>query len=149
VTLDASILAVRRHLMQHLANTGAAPSVPDLAVTAGCTEAEVRAALRALADHHVVVLEPGSDALRMAHPFSAVPTPFPVRAGARRWWGNCIWDALGIAALMEEGTAIDTPCPDCADPLTLRVSADRALAGDGIVHFAVPAARWYEDIIDT
>jgi hypothetical protein len=37
----------------------------------------------------------------MANPFSAVPTPFLVRSGDRSWYGNCIWDALGIPAMLQ------------------------------------------------
>src|SRR5437667_11759339 len=42
------------------------------------------------------VLQENGELWRAA-PFSAVPTAFPVKVGDRSYYGNCIWDALGIA----------------------------------------------------
>jgi hypothetical protein len=36
----------------------------------------------------------------MAMPLSAIPTPFQVEVGGRHFFGNCIWDALGIVAML-------------------------------------------------
>jgi hypothetical protein len=49
-----------------------------------------------LAEHHGVVLHPGSDEIWVAHPFSTAPTGFRVRAGSREWWANCAWCSLGV-----------------------------------------------------
>lgn len=142
-------LALRTRLMQRIVDGGSVPAAQQLAAAVGCDVTVVRAAFAELAEHHVVALDAASGELRMVHPFSAVETPFSVRIGPKRWWGNCIWDALGIAGLFAEEALIETSCPDCGEPLTLRTSAARELAGDGVVHFAVPAARWYENIVDT
>jgi hypothetical protein len=101
---------------------------------------------RRLAEAHVLVLEPGSDEVWMAMPFSAKPTAFRVTAGETAWWANCAWDALGIAAATGCDVEIATDCPDCAEPLGLRVEAGALVPAPGIVHFAVPAAHWWDDI---
>jgi hypothetical protein len=47
--------------------------------------------------------------------------------------------------------SIDTRCPDCATPLSIEVR-DGHLTSDSsgvVVHFAVPAARWWADIVFT
>jgi hypothetical protein len=36
----------------------------------------------------------------MAHPFSAVPTPYPLRTPERTCWADRTWDAFGIAGLL-------------------------------------------------
>lgn len=62
-----------------------APSIQELAAQFQCDVAQARAALKVLADHHGVVLHPGSDAIWVAHPFSAAPTTFVVRSGGCTW----------------------------------------------------------------
>ena len=98
-----------------------------------------------LADERLLVLRPDGAEIWMAQPFSAVPTPFRVECAGRSYFGNCIWDALGIPALVEADGTVCTACADCGDPLELRVEGGRLLDG-GVAHFAVPAARWWDDI---
>jgi hypothetical protein len=95
----------------------------------------------------VIVLAPGTDEIWMAAPFSALATPFRVHVGERAYWGNCIWDALGIVALLGGTGSVRFNCPDCGDPLAIDVRDREPITGDDLlVHFAVPAARWWEDI---
>jgi hypothetical protein len=77
---------------------------PTIARTASALSTppdDVEASLQRLADGHVLVLQRGTGEILMANPFSAVPTPFLVRSGDRSWYGNCIWDALGIPAMLQ------------------------------------------------
>jgi hypothetical protein len=168
-SLDARVrLAVYHTLLE----TGAAPSASAIAATAGFDVGDVRASLERLAAAHVLVLHPGSSEVWMAMPFSAVPTAFRVEAdapdgAAGAWWANCAWDALGIAAMLhgaghEAGRApihITTTCPDCEAPIALTVrpeAGDDAVTANAagtlchgaqpVVHFAVPASQWWDDI---
>ncbi len=140
---------VRLHVMRRVIETGRVPLVNETALALSRPPAEVAVAHRQLAEQHVFVLEPGSSELRMASPFSAVPTGFEVRIGKRQWWGNCIWDALGIGAALHEEAHIFCHCPDCGDSLSLSVSGPTVSGKSGLVHFAVPAAKWWDDIIYT
>jgi hypothetical protein len=96
-------------------------------------------------DAHMLVLQPSGELL-MASPFSAVPTPFVTEAGARRWFGNCIWDALGILATLPSDGRVVTSCAGCGDAMVLEVR-EGVVSGGGIVHFALPARRWWDDIV--
>jgi hypothetical protein len=82
----------------------------------------------------------------MANPLSARPTPFRAEVGARRWYGACIWDALGILAMVHADGTVRTACPDCSEPLVLTVSNADVGGDPGVAHFAVPAAQWWDDI---
>ena len=82
----------------------------------------------------------------MAGPFSAVPTSYRVRAGRRMWWANCAWDMLGIAALVGEPVEIEAQCTDCGQPMPMHIDLREELDIDAVVHFLVPARRWYDDI---
>ena len=58
--------------------TGRIPLIADLTHVLGASVSTVRTLLRQLARDHVLVLQPGSDEILMAMPFSAVPTTFEV-----------------------------------------------------------------------
>jgi hypothetical protein len=97
----------------------------------------------------MLVLQPDSGEVLMASPFSAVPTAYRVEAGEQGWWANCIWDALGVCAMIRSDATVLTSCPDCGEAMSLTVEAGELLPAPGIVHFAVPAARWWKDIVFT
>jgi hypothetical protein len=142
---------VRKVVYDVTLTRGFPPSLADAAKSLGATLAEARAAFRRLADAHVLVLQPDSDEILMANPFSAVPTPFVVELDAFTCFGNCIWDALGIGAMMKRDARIKTSCGDCSAVMELRV-ADGVLQDtpqnmQGLIHFALPARRWWDDIV--
>ena len=85
----------------------------------------------------------------LADPFSALPTSYPVFAGEHHWFGMCVWDALGILALAKVDGHAPTQCPVSGQDLDLRVEGGALTHADGVVHFAVPAARWWEDLAFT
>ena len=137
---------VRLALYEQLLATGVMPGAADLAARLNFPVAAVMGAFERVTS---IVPEPGDPArVRMAKPFSAVPTPFDVESGGRRWYGNCIWDALGIAAIVDEDAEIRCSCGDCDEPMTVAIRSGR-VSGDGIVHFGTPAIHWWDDIVYT
>ncbi len=141
---------VRVHVIRTAMETAAVPSAQETAASLGIASDEATQAYRSLADAHAFVLEPGNPTrLRMANPFSGVPTAFSVEAAGKRYFGNCIWDGLGIVALMGGAGRVSTSCPDCGEGLALRVSNGVLTSTEGVVHFSVPASRWWDDIIHT
>ena len=141
---------VRLHILRALLAGGVAPSVGDTGAALGVSESEVAAAYDRLAANRVIVLRPGTRDMLMAAPLSAVPTPHVVRmADGRAHYGNCVWDALGVIAMLGRDGDVATACADCEAPLTLTVRAGALQPTDAVVHFAVPAARWWEDIVFT
>jgi hypothetical protein len=135
---------VRGEVYRSFRDESAAPSVAELSRRVGAPEDHIVAALRALADEHCLVLLPGTDTIWMAHPFSGIETDFVVTVGERKWFANCAWDGLSILALFGDGT-LDTHSPGSGDPLRFLVR-NRVVSGEGIVHFLVPAARFWDDI---
>jgi len=126
---------------------GSPPAADQLATQLGIPLTEVRDSLERLATGRALVLQPGSREILMANPFSAVPTPFAVRADGRLYFGNCIWDALGIPAMLKIDGHIATSCGCCGEAMTLNVVDQRLEPASGVVHFAIPAKRWWEDIV--
>jgi len=121
---------------------------PPLIADFGAPAAEVIESLRRLADGRVLVLQRDSDEILMAAPFSAVATPFAVESGGVSYFANCIWDALGIPAMLHRDAEISTSCGDCGTSMTVRV--ENGVAQDnGLLHFALPAREWWNDIVFT
>jgi Alkylmercury lyase len=145
--LDAS---VRLHIITQLLDRGAAPSIANTADALGASEADAAAAYDRLAAGRIIVLRPGTRDVMMAAPLSAGPTPHIVRlADGRTRYGNCVWDAMGVLAMTASDGDVDTTCQDCGAPLHLSVRNGTLTPSDAVVHFAVPASRWWEDIVFT
>lgn len=141
---------VRLAVLERTIESGQVPDAAELARLLSVDEASVVAAFRVLHDGHVYVLEPSDPTrLRMANPFSAAPTAFSVSARARRYFANCVWDALGIVSLLGGEGTVETACPDCQERLTLRVAGRELVDAQGIVHFSVEARHWWDDIVFT
>jgi hypothetical protein len=137
---------VRIAILHHFLDQGSAPTHQDIAATLGITPVEAEAAFARLHQAHTIVLAPGSPYIWMANPFSAIPTTYKVRAGATEWWGNCIWDSLGIIAMAGRDGRVEGSCPDCGEPLVVEVRDGEIRHHDEVVHYSVPAAHWWDDI---
>jgi hypothetical protein len=142
-SVDAS---VRLHVYRFFVDEGRPPVPPEIAEALHIEQSAVEDALRRLAAEHVLVLAPGTPYVWMANPLSAIPTPFAVEAAGRAWFGNCIWDGMGIVAMLGGTGTVRTWCPDCRERLEVSIQDGHVTSGDGVVHFAVPAAHWWDDI---
>jgi hypothetical protein len=139
----------RMAIYREFISRGRAPGSAEMARRLGCTVAEMRGALERLGRNHAIVLEEGTREILRAAPFWASPTAFQVESGRRRWWASCIWDALGIPAMLGKDVRILTACGCCSEAMTLSVRGGKLGRARGVIHFAVPARRWYEDIVFT
>lgn len=140
---------VRVAIFQRLIDDAVMPTAEVVAHHLGLDAAAAREAFQRLHAGRAIVLEPGrDDAIRMANPFSGIETPFSVEANGKRYFGNCIWDALGIPALLRADADIVCSCGDCGAPMRISVRSGN-VQGDGIIHFGVPARHWWDDIIFT
>jgi hypothetical protein len=147
--MEARLLGVRNLTYGLFVELGRAPTVEEVARAAGTSRVDVETIWRELHQQHALVLNPGSREIRMANPFSAVPSAYRVNAADRWWYANCAWDAIGICAALHVGGRIETSCPDCGEEISLEVR-DQAVGDEGLLfHCLVPAARWWDDIVFT
>lgn len=140
---------VRAYIYDAIFTSGAIPTVAATAAGLACPPDDVATAFRRLAQGHVLVLQQERDDILMANPFSAVPTPFQVEAGGRSYWGNCVWDALGILAMLKRDGQVVTGCGDCNAAMTLTVRDGTVVDSPGVAHFSVPAKHWWDNIVFT
>jgi hypothetical protein len=138
---------VRRYVYDHTMKEGLPPTMAETASALSTPSDNVSASFQRLADGHNLVLQRGSGEILMANPISAVPTPFLVRAGDLSWYGNCIWDAVGIPAMLKQDATIEASCGCCGTAMRLAVTNGSLEEAPGIAHFAIPAAHWWDDIV--
>lgn len=144
--VDDADLAVRNLTYRMFVELGRAPTAHEVAAAGGFGAADVQQSWQRLDSEHALVLKTTAQEIRMANPFSGVPTDHRVWAAGRWWYANCAWDAIGICAVLHEDGHIATSCPDCGDSLEVEVN-DRQAEGAGLLfHCLIPASQWWEDI---
>jgi hypothetical protein len=151
--VDEHDLLLRNLTYALFVHLGRAPTSEEVAERAGQESGDVVTGWRRLHDQHALVLEDPADTtqpvIRMANPFSGVPTPFRVQAAGRDWFANCAWDAFGIPAALHADGRIRSTCPDCGLPIDIHVGDGKPDVTDLVFHCLIPAARWWDDIVFT
>jgi len=141
---------VKLAIYEITAKTGRIPDAAEISRKIDINENEVLAAFARLHSKRLLVPEPGDPArIRMAPPFSGVPTAFPVEANGKRYYANCVWDAFGVAAALHTDALIPASDGFTGEPLTLEVKNNQPVLRPYVAHFAVPAAHWWDDIVFT
>src|SRR5260370_11262490 len=138
-------LAIYRFTVQR----GHVPKASELARALSWSERAVRAGFLRLADAHILVMQQESPEILRLAPFWAVPTRFLVESGRHVWWASCVWDALGIPAMLNRDARITTACGCCDSAMTLVVRKRKLMPERGMIHFAVPASHWYDNVVFT
>lgn len=138
---------VRTQVYASFARSGRCPSLDDLAAVTGASPSRVRGSLLALQDAHQLSLTEGGEAVLMAHPFSAVPTAYPVETSDFTCHANCAWDAVAIPAVLRRDGWTRTTCPSSGEPLEYGVKNWKVEGhAETVVHFLTPLRRAWVDI---
>ncbi len=142
--------SVKLNIYATISETGQAPTAMDVARALGAAVDDVLAAFARLHQKRLLVPEPGDpQRIHMAPPFSGVETPFKVQVGDKTYYANCAWDALGIPAALRKDALIHAADGFSGEPILLEVREGKPVPQPCAIHFAVPAARWWEDIVHT
>ncbi|HEU0293646.1 MAG TPA: organomercurial lyase [Anaerolineales bacterium] len=189
MTDDSLLWQVRHFVYNHFADTTQPPSVEDTALHFNISTEEASELHRQLHHRHAIFLEPGTSTIRMANPFSGIPTDFKVHANGMTYYASCAWDMLGIPAALHTDAVIEAVYTESNESVQLEVkngqittnhSDDVTLsASEGslppkretlpgtcargkcrsqqplpqsdmlLVHFPLPFARWYDDLVFT
>jgi len=144
---------VRLYVFEHFLEHAVPPLVEQLMPEFHLTRPETVAVLREVAEARGVAVVKGTSRILMAWPFSAIATPYAVRAGGKRYYANCSWDAIAFHAMLgEQPIRVDSYCHHCARPIEIEFEAGRATLVEPsttIVYLALRPTQWWEDIILT
>jgi hypothetical protein len=142
-------LAVKLAVYRHFAGTATRPSPEDIASASGVPASEVPAVYARLRAARVLLLEDDGVSIRMAPPFSGVPTQHVAEVDGLRYFANCAWDVLGILAALHRPGTVHSRCEQTLEPLRLDVDLDGPEASEWLFHCLVPAAHWWDDLVFT
>ena len=142
-------LQVKMGIYHHFAETGERPSVAEISDRIHASPRDVAESYSRLRQARVLVLESDGVTIRMAPPFSGVPTQHVVKAGGVSYFANCAWDALGIPAALRQAATVYSRCEQSSEPLRLEVTRQGPEPSDWLFHCVVPAAHWWDDIVFT
>ncbi len=133
----------------HFADTGRRPSIEEVAGRVCSDVQSVRDAYQRLQSQRLLVLEADGQSIRMAPPFSGVPTQHMVEADGIQYFANCAWDALGVPAALHKPCTVHSRCEQSGEPFNLKVDLQGPEPSDWLFHCLVPAAKWWDDIVFT
>lgn len=144
-----SDIQVKLAVYRHFAETGRAPSPREVVERVGSDVESVIDAYGRLRAQRLLVLEADGSSIRMASPFSGVPTQHVVDAGGIQYFANCAWDALGVPAALHKPGTIHSRCEQSGEPFHLDVGLQGPAPSNWLFHCLVPAAKWWDDIVFT
>ena len=87
--------SVQSEIYRVFRETGASPSLEQLASSVGASPEQITVSLTVLYDAHEIAPTPDGSGVWMANPFSGVETEYPVETPHMTCYANCAWDALG------------------------------------------------------
>lgn len=140
---------IKLAIYRHFAETGRGPASGDVAEFVGSDVNSVLDAFKRLCAQRVLALAPDGMSIRMAPPFSGVPTQHVVLVNGKRYFANCAWDALGVLAALQQAGEVHSRCEQSGEPLHLKVGLEGPEPSTWLFHCLVPAAKWWDDIVYT
>lgn len=148
--LSAQDWDIRLFIYRFFVENGRPPTLRETASEWVQSVEEARRSYHRLHQRHAIFLEPGTDDVRIANPLSAVPTPYQVSTDGKMLYASCAWDSLGIPAMLHRDASIEAFIDGPDEPVRYAIEHGALVAGTGlVVHFALPFARWYDDLIHT
>jgi len=148
--VDYSLLwQVRHFVYNHFADTTHPPSVEETARRFNISTKEAGDDYQELNNRHQFFLDPSTVNIRMAWPFSAMPTDFKVHANGRTYYANCAWDMLGIPVVLQSDATADAICTESNDAVQLEIKNGQVTNRDLLIHFPVAFSHWYDDLVFT
>ena len=151
--IDESLLwQVRAFVYNHLADTTLPPSIEETAQHFNISIKESGTLYRELHNRHALFLRPETLTIRMANPFSGIPTDFRVHTNGKTYFANCAWDMLGIPAALSlrSDVLIEAVCAESNESVQLEIRDGEIISRELLkIHFPLPFARWYDDLLFT
>ena len=139
---------VRHFVYAHIAETTRPPSVDETAAHFGISIKEATYLYKELHNRHAL-FHSDEMAIRMANPFSGIPTDFKVHAKGKTYFANCAWDMLGIPAALHCDAVIDAVCTESNETIRLEIKNGQITNHQLLIHFPLPFTRWYDDLVFT
>jgi hypothetical protein len=146
---DSLLWQIRHFVYQHFADTTHPPSVDETAAHFSISTKEASEYYKELNSRHALFLDLETLTVRMANPFSGIPTDFKVHADGKTYYANCAWDMLGIPAALHTDAVIEAICTESNKSVQLEIRDGQITNYDLLIHFPLPFSHWYDDLTFT
>lgn len=151
---DNVLWQVRHFVYLHIAETTRPPNLDETAAHFGISPKEASELYKELHNRHALFLDLDEVAIRMANPFSGIPTDFRVHANGKTYFANCAWDMLGIPAALHCDAVIDAVCTESSETVRLEIKDGQIIDhqftdSQLLIHFPLPFTHWYDDLVFT
>ena len=155
---DTLLWQIRHFVYQHFADTSIPPSVDVTAMHFNISTEEAGEYYKELHNRHAFFLDLETLTVRMANPFSGIPTEFKVHSNGQTYYANCAWDMLGIPAALHCDAIINAKFTESGESVQLEVKNGQIMKSRSeaewtnsqlLVHFPLPFSRWYDDLVFT
>jgi hypothetical protein len=146
---DSLLWQIRHFVYAHFADTTHPPSVDITAAHFNISIAEAGDYYKELHNRHAFFVDLETLTIRMANPFSGIPTDFKVHANGKTYFANCAWDMLGIPAALHADAVIESVCTESNEKVQIEVKDGTITNNQLLIHFPLPFARWYDDLVFT
>jgi len=142
---------VRKWIYEYFLENESAPIVEEIMTHFRLQRNETHQVLMDIEAAHNLALLPGTQRILMAHPFSAIATPFRVIVGSKRYYANCAWDAIAFHVMLSKDLHIDSFCHHCAEAISIDLKSGKTSSAppNPVVFLSVPAAKWWDSIVNT
>lgn len=126
--LNRKAETVRKYVLTQYPLLGRAPTRQEVATALDCGSADaIQATLTQLHELDMLYLDSESQEIRVAYPFSSVPTKhlvrFPGWDNAAPVYAQCAVDALGIPFMVRQDASIASLCPHCAESVAIKIES--------------------------
>ena len=146
---DGLFWEVRALVYDLFGKTARPPSADEIARLINLDGSVVEELFAELHHRHTLFLDSETHTIRMAWPFSGIPTRFLVHAKGLTYWANCAWDSLGIPAALHTDAEIEAVDAWSKEPIHLVIRSGQPIHAGERIHFLTPFTRWYDDLVFT
>ncbi len=147
--LNADEVKIRQFITKQFLEKGFVPTSEEISIYANVSKSTIEDILKSLANKKALVLHPHNSEVWLAHPFSSSPNSFWVHSltTKRGWWSNCIWCAIGVAALAGEDVRLTSRWGGEDELFSIEVKNGKLTNSNFVVHMALPVARLWDNVI--
>jgi len=146
---DTLLWQIRHFVYKHFTDTTHPPNVDVTATHFNISKEEAGEYYKELHNRHAIFLDLETLTVRMANPFSGVPTDFKVHVNRRTYYANCAWDMLGIPAALHRDAVIEAKFTESNDPVQIETKNGQISNPQLLIHFPLSFSRWYDDLVFT
>lgn len=149
IRLTPQQVQIRQFVTRTFLERGYVPTTEEISKYANLDISVTESVLKSLAENKALVLHPHKCEVWLAHPFSASPNSFWVQSlnSTQGWWSNCIWCAMGVAALAKEDVRLTSRWGGEEETFSIEVKNGKISDSDFVVHMALPVARLWDNVI--